>query len=104
MKIIKCLSELIEDELDAADHYIQKAVKYKEEFPEVSKTFYNVSITHMDIIKTLHDQVTAIIANYRKDNGEPPAAMMTLYEYLHERHINKATSIRNLQDLYNKNY
>ena len=55
MKIIKCLSEKIEDELDAADCYIQKAVKYKEEFPEVSKTFYALSVNRMDNVKTLHD-------------------------------------------------
>ena len=104
MKIIKCLSEKIEDELIAAESYVKKAIEYKEEFPEISKVFYNISVTHMELIKNLHDQVVDLIAAYRKDNGEPPAPMMAIYDYMHERQINQAAGIKNLQDLYNKNY
>lgn len=104
MKVIKCLSEKIENELDVAECYIKKAVEYKEEFPDVSKTFYTLSVGRMDIIKMLHDQVVALINNYRKESGEPPVGMMTLYEYTHERQIEKAAAVKNLQDLYNKNF
>ena len=34
------------------------------------------------------------------EHGEPPAGMMTLYDYLHEKHIAKATQIKIKQAMY----
>lgn len=102
MKIIKCLSEQIECTLDAAEENIKNAVKYQEEFPIAAKAFYNQSVLLMDSIKGQHDAVVAIIDTYKKEKGEPPAPMMAIYNYLHERHINKAAAIKNLQDMYMK--
>lgn len=102
MKVIKCLSENIECVLDMAEENIKKAVMYKEEFPVAAKAFYNQSVTLMDSIKGLHDAVVAIITDYKKEKGEPPAPMMAIYNYMHERHTNKAAAIKALQDMYNK--
>lgn len=102
MQVIKCLSENIESTLDAAEENIKKAIMYKEEFPVAAKAFYNQSVTLMDSIKGQHDAVVNIIETYRKENGEPPAPMMAIYNYMHERHINKAAAIKNLQDMYIK--
>lgn len=102
MQIIKCLSENIETLLDMSEENIKKAIMYKEEFPVAAKALYNESITLMDSIKGQHDAVVNIIDAYRKDKGEPPAPMMAIYNYMHERHINKAAAIKNLQDMYMK--
>ena len=48
----------------------------------------------------LHSEVVTIINDYRKTNGEPPAPMMAIYDYMHERFIEKAAAIKNLQDLF----
>ena len=104
MKIIRCLSEQIEQELDAAEEYAKKAIQYKEDYPATAKVLLTLSTAHLDNIKTLHEQVATLIANVRKEKGDPPMGMQTLYEYLHERHIEKVAAIRNLQDLFNKNY
>ena len=55
-----------------------------------------------DSLKGLHDGVVGLIEGYRKEKGEPPAPMMAIYDYMHERHINKAAAVRNLQDMYTK--
>ena len=102
MKVIKCLSENIECTLDAAEENIKKAVMYKDEFPIAAKAFYNQSVILMDSIKGQHDAVVSLIENYKKDKGEPPAPMMAIYNYRHERHITKAAAIKNLQDMYMK--
>ena len=102
MQVIKCLSENIEATLDAAEDNIKKAVKYKDEYPAAAKAFYTQSIMLMDSIKGQHDAVVTLIGDYRKENGEPPAPMMAIYNYMHERHINKAAAIKNLQDMYIK--
>lgn len=102
MKIIKCLSEDIEKTLDAAEEDIKKAIMYKEEYPSAAKSFYTKSIVLIDSIKPQHDAVVALIEEYRKSKGEPPAPMMAIYNYMHERHITKAAAIKNLQDMYMK--
>ena len=102
MKIIKCLSEDIEKTLDAAEDAIKAAILYKEEYPVASRAFYNKSTTLMDSIKLSHEAVVALIEGYRKEKGEPPAPMMAIYNYMHERHINKAAAIKSLQEMYAK--
>ena len=102
MKIIKCLSEDIECTLDMAEDAIKKAVMYKEEHPIAARAFYAKSVALMDTIKASHDAVVALIEGYRKEKGEPPAPMMAIYNYMHERHVNKAAAIKSLQDMYGK--
>ena len=102
MKVIKCLSEDIEATMDMTENNIKKAIMYKNDFPIAAKSFYTKSVTLMDSLKGQHDAVVALIENYRKEAGEPPAPMMAIYNYMHERHINKAAAIKNLQDMYMK--
>lgn len=102
MKIIKCLSEQIEETLDSAEDNIKEAISYKDEYPVASKAFYNQSVLLMDSIKGQHDAVVSLIETYKKEKGEPPAPMMAIYNYMHERHINKAAAIKALQDMYTK--
>ena len=102
MEIIKCVSEDIETTMDLAEENIKKAIMYKNDYPSVAKSYYNKSIVLMDSIKPQHDSVVALIESYRKEKGEPPAPMMAIYNYMHERHITKAAAIKNLQDMYMK--
>ena len=100
MKIIKQLSELIESELDDAEYLIKKAVEYRDDYPNLSNDFYNWSIDKNTQIKTLHDTIVRIIKNYKDTEGDPPAPMMAIYNYIHERHIEKMTAIKSLQTIY----
>ena len=102
MEIIKCISEDIEATLNLAEDNIKAAVKYKDDFPIAAKSFYTKSVALMESIKPQHDAVVTIIETYRKEKGEPPAPMMAIYNYMHERHIMQAAAIKNLQDMYVK--
>lgn len=100
MKIIKCLSEKIEDELHDAEEYIDLAMKWKSEEPDTAELFYTLSTEEMGHVDKLHQEVTELIEEYRKEKGEPPKDMMVLYEYLHEKHIGTATQIKIKQGMY----
>lgn len=100
MKIIKEISEMIEDELSGAKHYIEKALHCKDENPALARVFYEISLQEMNHVNMLHGEVTKIIEQHRKEHGEPPAPMMAVYDYLHEKHIDKANRIKVYQAQY----
>ena len=100
MKIIKCLSELIEEELEDAQKYIDLAMKWRTDEPDTADLFYELSTEEMGHVDKLHQEVTELIEEYRKEHGDPPKEMMVLYEYLHEKHIGTATQIKIKQGMY----
>ena len=100
MKIIKELTEMIEDELDGAEEYIEDALKLREENPSLSKTFFDISLDEVKHINLLHDEIKKLIEAHRREKGEPPVAMMAVYNYLHERHMEQSTKIKLLQSQY----
>lgn len=100
MKIIKCIAEKIEDELHDASEYVELAMKWKKEQPDVAELFYTLSTEEMDHMERLHAAVQELIGEYREQHGEPPKDMMVLYDYLHEKHIATATEIKVKQGIY----
>ena len=100
MKIIKALSAQIEEEIDGAKCYAKMAIQYKDSQPAAAKLLYTLSEEEMGHVNRLHDAVAKIITEYRAKSGDPPEAMMAVYEYLHERQIEKATEVKILQKQY----
>ena len=100
MKIIKKLSDYIEEELGDSEKYVMAALECKEKYPEIANTFYMLSLEELKHMQLLHEQVTKVIEEYRKIDGEPPASMQAVYDYLHKKFINKTKEIKIMQDMY----
>jgi len=100
MKIIKCLSEYINEEVADADKYITKAMKVKAENPELAELLYQLSLEEMTHMSRLHSAVEKIIADYRRQKGEPPVAMQAVYDYLHEKAIDAAKEVKVAQSMF----
>lgn len=100
MKLIKQISEMIDDEIEGAGEYAKMAMKYKDENPDLSRTFYVIATQEMEHIKLLHTAIVDIIEKYRKEKGDPPAAMMAVYDYLHDKHIEEVGEIKAVMSLY----
>lgn len=100
MKIIKELSEMIEEELDGAENYVRHALMVKSEHPSLADVFYNISTQEMHHVDMLHDEVTKIIKAHREASGSPPEAMLAVYNWIHARQIEDSKAVKILQAEY----
>ena len=101
MEIIKQLSEQIDDELDDAHKYIKKALKEKEKYPQIADVYYRLSNEEMSHVDLLHSAAVAKINEIRQTQEVPPA-MQAVYDYLHQKQIDKAAKIKAKQAEYAK--
>ena len=100
MKIIKVLSEKIKEELKDAEAYIDLAGEWKKEEPGAASVFAELSGEEMGHVDRLHKAVTELITSYRQTNGEPPAGMLAVYDYLHEQQLENAMRVKVKQRMY----
>ena len=100
MKVIAKIVDLIEDEIDGAQQYAELAVKYKTEHPKLAEKLHELAGVEMSHAKALHAEATRLIEEARQRDGEPPAAMLAVYEYLHQEQIEKAAEVMTLQGMF----
>lgn len=100
MKIIKKIMEQMEDELEGAGEYADMALKYKDDDKLLAELYHSMSLQELKHHDDLHGQVVRMIAEYRKDHGEPPAAMQAVYDWEHKKAISKAKEVKAAQAMY----
>ena len=100
MKLIKELEELMEDEIHDVKKYAKMATELKPDHPALAQVLYTISTQEDSHQNAIHSEVVKIVEDYRKKNGEPPAAMMAVYEYVHKKHIGALAEARRYQELY----
>lgn len=100
MRIIKYLSDKIEDEIEDATCYAKEAIAEKALYPWIAETLYNISLEESHHRQMLHEVVARLIAEYREKTGEPPADMLAKYEYLHKKYIEAAKEAKLYQEMY----
>ena len=99
MKVIKKLSEQIEEELKDSEKYLKCAFNYKEDYPALADVYYKLSLAEMDHVTMLHEAVVKIINDYSVEHPIPEG-MQAIYDYLHEKQVNWASKIKVKQEEY----
>lgn len=102
MKLIEKLSDMIEEEIGDAGKYARCALMYKDEKPDVARTFFDLSNQEMGHMQILHNLVVNLISEYKREHGDPPQYMQDRYEWLHERHVEDANEVRVIQAAFNR--
>lgn len=100
MKLIRELEELIEDEISDIEKYAKMAAELKAQHPGLAQALYTISTQEDTHQAAIHTEVVKLIEEHRRSHGEPPAAMMAVYDYIHKRHIEKLAEARRYQDVY----
>ena len=100
MKIIEWISDHIEEEINDAHTYIEKALMTKKDYPRLAETLSKLSDEEMRHMTMLHNEVVNIIEEYKAKHGEPPKEMMIIYEYLHKKQIDRSAEVKGLQAMY----
>lgn len=102
MKIIEKLTEQIAEELEDAERYAEGALRVKDEYPRVAEVYHKLSGEELEHANMLHGAAAGLIEEYRKTEGAPPAGMLAVYNYLHEKQIRKAAAVKALREMYVK--
>lgn len=100
MKLIKELEELIEEEIRDVKKYAKMAVELKDENPSLAQVLYTISTQEEAHQASIHTEAVKIINEYKRTKGEPPAAMLAVYDFMHKRHIENMAEARRYQDMY----
>jgi hypothetical protein len=102
MKIIKTISEQIEDEIDGAEEYAEDALRLKDEYPDLAHVYHEIAIQELRHVELLHGEIVKLIELHRRTKGEPPAAMLAVYDYMHGRMIERDTEVRIMLDRFKR--
>jgi hypothetical protein len=100
MKLIQKLEDMIEDEIHDVKKYAKMAAELKSEHPGLAQALYTISTQEESHQAALHTEVVKFIQEHRRTHGEPPAAMMAVYDYVHKKHIEALAEARRYQDIY----
>ena len=100
MIVIQKLCDYIDEEINDAIKYAQFAIEMKEDYPIVADSLIKISEEEMKHMAMLHSDVAAVIEDYRKKKGEPPEAMLMLYDIIHKKQIQHAAEAKAYQSIY----
>ena len=76
------IAEQIHDETDGAMHYAKNAVHYKEEYPDLARTYAEMAEQELNHATRLHEFVVKFIAKAR-ERVEPTKYILELWEEEH---------------------
>ena len=100
MKDIMELTDLVKEELCDAEKYAKLALEHKGIHPELSDMYYSLSLEELKHMSILHNAAVKLVNIASADDDPHVLGMMTVYDALHKREIEKERSVRVLHAMY----
>ena len=97
MKEIKCLIKDMCYELNAAEHYAKHALRNKDTDKELGDVYAQIARQELEHCERFHAQAVRLI---REHGGEPNEAMRAVWEYEHDKIMERDAEIRVKLGLY----
>lgn len=101
MQMIKEISEYIGSELEDAAKYAKMALKYENYDKELAEMYHKLSEEESKHVDIFHKQGVRLIEAHKAEGKTVPEAMQAVYDYLHEKHIERANEVKMYQSQYN---
>ena len=102
MKLIKEIVESMHEEIEGAEDYAKKAVRYKEEDRPLADAYYSMAGQELGHVDMLHAQVVRIIKAYQAAGNEPPAVMKAVWDWEHGKVMDHVAKVKVLLETYRK--
>lgn len=103
MKILKDLIAKADSTLEEIEWYAKEALILRNEHKELSDVYIKIAESHVSIYNMLHERMVFIIAEKRKTET-PPAVMLEIWNYEHEKLIKEFAEAKYLIEEYKKTY
>lgn len=100
MKEIKELVDNIQEEIEDAEKYAKAALKNKETDRETAQLYCELAKQELHHSELLHSQVVRVIKAFRSAGHEPPAVMLAIWEWEHEKIIEKSARVKQMLEMY----
>ena len=104
MKILVDLIKKANDTMEEVEWYAEKAHHLRQEHKSLADAYIKIAEIHVDIYKTLHEQMVELIEEEKKKGVEVPSAMQAIWNYEHEKLINRFAEAKFLVEDYKKSY
>ena len=96
MKEIKHIVENIREELDGAEHYAKTAAKLKDLNSADASAYAEMARQELGHVDNLHKMAVRAIEKQRASGVTPPAAMQAVWDWEHEKMIDRVSRIKAL--------
>ena len=100
MKVLKYLIEKANDTMEEVWEYSEKAHILKSEHRSLADTYIKIAEMHITIYNMLHEKMVNLIEEEKRKGVVPPASMMAIFEYSHEKLIKEFAEAKVLIDEY----
>lgn len=75
MRLIKCMSHYMEDEVCGAIKYAKEALEYQYDRPTLAKIFFQLAQTEYSHYQTLHEQTVQLVKELENQGRQYPLEM-----------------------------
>ena len=100
MIAIKELVGHIESELKDADEYADLALHYMDDDHTLSDMYRTLANEEINHAHKEHEQAVRLINAYKRDGNEPPAAMIAVWDWEHDRMVEHESDIKVKLSMY----